>query len=312
MPPDDHSHLSNFNLGTTVADLETPSFGVDAAFPPTCHDLSTMEPDSIHHPLQINPLNPDLDCSSINGSDRMNDGTLDPMPSLFDAPLFGLDLTALMDVGPYQMQSDSAVPQSPPFYESLFEGSWYQGSETENTCSHFDGHSSYPIHPLLRKDRIALPLDFTVLDLPTSTYSEAGSSLGSEYSDDPGSLIMCHWDDCCSHYLKAEKSEVAKHLQVVHDVKPGGDKLPMKCTWDGCGKSMKKESISRHIVAVHLSKKTECGSCGKQFARWDSKLRHIKNSKRECNDSESESCDNRVKRPCYMMTFSLDTDSHTV
>jgi len=297
MPPSDHSHLSNFNLGTTVADLETPSFGVDAAFPPACHGLSAMESDFIDHHPQIDPLNPDLNSFSINGSDRMNDGTLDPMPSLLDTSFLGLDLTAPMDVGSYQVQSDSAVPQSPPFYESLFEESWYQGSETENTCGHFDEHSSYAIHPQAQNYSSAHPFHFASIDSPTSTCSEAGSSLGSEYSDDPGSLIMCHWNDCCPHYLKAEKSEVAKHLQVVHDVKPGGDKLPMKCTWDGCGKSMKKESISRHIVAVHLSKKTECGSCGKQFARWDSKLRHIKNSKRECSDSESESCDNRVKRP---------------
>jgi len=226
----------------------------------------------------------------------MNDGTLDPMPSLFDASFLGLGLTASMDVGSYQVQSDSAAPQSPPFYESLFEGSLYQGSETENTCGHFDEHSSYAIHPQTQNYSSAHPLGLASIDSPTSTFSEVGSSLGSEYPDDPGSRIMCHWGHCYS-YLEAEKSEVAKHLQVVHDIKPGGDKLYIKCMWDGCGKSMKKESISRHIVAVHLSQKTECGSCGKQFARWDSKLRHIKNSKRECSDSESESCDNRVKRP---------------
>ncbi|KAG1740835.1 uncharacterized protein EDB91DRAFT_1029286, partial [Suillus paluster] len=84
----------------------------------------------------------------------------------------------------------------------------------------------------------------------------------------------CRWDRSCSSILTVEKSEVAKHLHIAHGVKPGGDKNVMSCSWDGCGKEMKKESISRHIVAVHLSKKTECTSCGKQFARWDSKLRH--------------------------------------
>lgn len=298
MPPDDHSHLGTFNLSTTVADLETPSSVMDTAFPPTCHDLSAMKPDFIHHPPQITPLNPDLNCSSINGSDCMNDGTFDPRHSLFDGSLFGLDLTASMDVGSYQMQSESAVPQSPSFDELLFEGSsvCHQGWETDNTCSHFDGHSSHAIHPQAHNYSSAQLLGFAALDSPRSTCSEVGSLPGSEYSNDPGSLIMCHWDDCHSP-LEAEKSEVAKHLQVIHDLKPGGDKLSMKCEWVGCGKSMKKESISRHIVAVHLSKKTECGSCGKRFARWDSKLRHIKNSKRECSDSESESHDNRVKRP---------------
>ncbi|KAG1742503.1 hypothetical protein EDB19DRAFT_1595894, partial [Suillus lakei] len=84
----------------------------------------------------------------------------------------------------------------------------------------------------------------------------------------------CRWGDgSCSSLLTFDKSEVAKHLQV-HGVKSGGDKEKMLCNWDGCRKEMKKESISRHIVAVHLSSKTKCASCGKQFARLDSKLRH--------------------------------------
>ncbi|KAG1824038.1 hypothetical protein EV424DRAFT_1396664 [Suillus variegatus] len=71
----------------------------------------------------------------------------------------------------------------------------------------------------------------------------------------------------------------------------------MPCHWDGCGKEMQKESISRHIVTVHLSDKMKCGSCGKQFTRSDSKLRHLKVSKRkECRESELH--DSRAKRLC--------------
>ncbi|KAG1794333.1 uncharacterized protein HD556DRAFT_1205840, partial [Suillus plorans] len=85
----------------------------------------------------------------------------------------------------------------------------------------------------------------------------------------------CGWDGgSCFSALTVDKSEVAQHLQLHHGVKPGGDKDRTSCRWEGCGKKMKKESISRHIVAVHLDNKTECGSCGKTFARLDSELRH--------------------------------------
>ncbi|KAG1851333.1 hypothetical protein DFJ58DRAFT_661680 [Suillus subalutaceus] len=115
-------------------------------------------------------------------------------------------------------------------------------------------------------------------------------------ADVDDTLNLCRWGDgSCTTSLTSDKSEVGKHLQVLHGIKSGGDKDKMLCRWDGCGKEMKKESISRHIVAVHLTNKTECGSCGKQFARLDSKLRHLKNSKREdCRESEPH--DGRAKR----------------
>jgi len=84
-----------------------------------------------------------------------------------------------------------------------------------------------------------------------------------------GTSSFCGWDGG-SYFLAltVDKSEVAQHLQLHHGVKPGGDKDRTSCRWEGCGKKM-KESISRHIVVVHLDNKTECGGCGKTFARLD-------------------------------------------
>jgi hypothetical protein len=195
------------------------------------------------------------------------------------------------------MSREPAVSQCPAFDESLFAGNLVWDQLLEDTKPyHCFGEQT--IHPQVQDSSSAYLPGYDALASPVSTSMCSGrSSPGSEYSmlmDEPGSFI-CRWDAQCSSRLVADKSEVAKHLQLAHSVKPGGDKLNMKCVWDGCRKTMKKESISRHIVAVHLSKKTECSGCGKQFARWDSKLRHIKNSKRECSDSEPESPDS--KRP---------------
>lgn len=133
----------------------------------------------------------------------------------------------------------------------------------------------------------------TDLHLPTPSRSEERNG----YTSLNDTSCRCRWDGGCLSVLTADRSEVMKHLQLHHGVKSGGDKGKMLCHWDGCGKEMQKESISRHIVTVHLSDKTKCGSCGKQFTRLDSKLRHLKVSKRkECRESEPH--DSRAKRLC--------------
>lgn len=135
----------------------------------------------------------------------------------------------------------------------------------------------------------------TDLHLPTPSRSEERSGYAS--LNDTSCPGRCRWDGGCLSVLTVDRSEVMKHLQLLHGVKSGGDKDKMPCHWDGCGKEMQKESISRHIVTVHLSDKMKCGSCGKQFTRSDSKLRHLKVSKRkECRESEPH--DSRAKRLC--------------
>ncbi|OAX38516.1 hypothetical protein K503DRAFT_800395 [Rhizopogon vinicolor AM-OR11-026] len=294
---DDHLY---FNLlHTTMADSVTTYLAPDAGFPHSCHNLSPMEPNSTHHPLPPTRMNTDNDMnySSVSEPDSMPVNTLDPVSSTFDESLFDF-ATASMDVGLSPMSSEPAVSQWLPSSESLFEGNfdWDQALENKDTYNYFEEHSSHTIQHQAQNSSSAHLHD---LAWHASPCSEEGSSLESEHSSftDDHDIHLCRWDVGCGLYVEAEKSEVARHLQAAHGAKPGGDKLPMKCLWDGCGsKPMNKESISRHIVAVHLSKKTECTSCGKQFARLDSKLRHIKNSKRECSDSESESHDSPVKR----------------
>ncbi|OJA20845.1 hypothetical protein AZE42_02506 [Rhizopogon vesiculosus] len=294
---DDHSYLNI--LHTTMADSVTPWLAPYAGFSPSCHNLSPMEPNSIHHALPPTLLNTDNDMnsSSINGPDPMPVYALDSVSSIFGEPYCDFNATASMDVGLSHMSSEPADSRWFPSGEPLFDGNsvWDQGLENKGTYSDFEEHSSHTVHHQ--------PHNSSSVHLPdlvwySSPCSEEGSSLESEYSSfmDDHNIHLCRWDAGCGLCVEAEKSDVARHLQATHGVKPGGDKLFIPCLWDGCEKVMKKESLSRHIVAVHLSKKTECTSCGKQFARLDSKLRHIKNSKRECSDSESESHDSPAKR----------------
>jgi len=278
----------------------------DAGLPLLCHG-SSMSPNYIHEFLPINPLNRDSDMGySMCMSHSMNTGAFDTMSSLtsdeFSIPTFDLDASTV-DAVSSSMSYEAAESQWTSSDASLIDGilNWDQTCqwEKEDTRNTLDGHQLPAFDPQTRNFSSSDLSESTSHSSPEMTCSKEGSSPpGSDYSSlmEDSASPTCRWDPHCESPLDPEKSEVSKHLQAVHDVKPGGDKTYMHCQWEGCGKHMKKESISRHIVAVHLSKKTECTGCGKKFARWDSKLRHVKNSKRECPDLESEQRDACVKR----------------
>ncbi|KIK43960.1 hypothetical protein CY34DRAFT_662928 [Suillus luteus UH-Slu-Lm8-n1] len=198
-----------------------------------------------------------------------------------------------------QMWSPDTLLQSPSTPSSSGSSSCDYAWTNEHH-DHLVGPLPYDIQPHIQNSSGVYPSShFGGADLhsPTSSWSEDRRSECASLIDEvDDALNLCRWSGgSCISPLTVDKSEVSRHLQIHHGVKIGGDKDKMTCNWDGCGKEMKKESISRHIVAVHLSNKTECSSCGKQFARLDSKLRHHKNSKREeCRESETD--DSRAKR----------------
>ncbi|KAI9570631.1 hypothetical protein HD554DRAFT_2083658 [Boletus coccyginus] len=78
------------------------------------------------------------------------------------------------------------------------------------------------------------------------------------------------------------KHSISRHLRNIHGLHPASGKSSVGCQWIGCDKTMKRESIVRHIVAVHLRVATKCGACGTFFARPDSLQRHMKNSGGAC------------------------------
>ncbi|KAG9308870.1 hypothetical protein JVU11DRAFT_11329 [Chiua virens] len=78
----------------------------------------------------------------------------------------------------------------------------------------------------------------------------------------------------CHLWVQGDKSCVNMHIQKWHGGKPGGEKLAADCHWSGCGETMLKESISRHLVGVHLGELWECQGCRKRIARKDAYMQH--------------------------------------
>ncbi|KAF8557859.1 hypothetical protein OG21DRAFT_1504843 [Imleria badia] len=101
---------------------------------------------------------------------------------------------------------------------------------------------------------------------------------------EPGGKLtvhQCRWEEDhspCRLWIKGDKSYIKAHIQKWHGGKPGGDKLRVDCRWCACGKTMLKESVTRHIASIHLGEKWECQGCGKEFVRSDAYGLHAKRS----------------------------------
>lgn len=90
------------------------------------------------------------------------------------------------------------------------------------------------------------------------------------------SLYQCQWFDGtspCGAVVAGTKNAIARHLQVQHAIQVKADKTDQVCLWGRCQKSMRRESMPRHILAVHMKDKVHC-RCGSRFARPDSLQRH--------------------------------------
>ena len=104
-------------------------------------------------------------------------------------------------------------------------------------------------------------------------------------SEPNGKFIVhqCRWDEGhspCGLWITGDKSSINVHIQQWHagGGSLGGGKSQADCRWSGCGKAMQKESIPRHIVAIHLNEVWECQGCGKELVRNDAYGRHATKS----------------------------------
>ncbi|KAG1742538.1 hypothetical protein EDB19DRAFT_1827731 [Suillus lakei] len=245
--------------------VEAPVFALDTESP-SVSGSSHMEHDFIHQPPPDIPRHPDngINPHHLSGSEHMEGYNFGPEPflSFDDSFLPELDMTSSMDYVPSQTWNSYTLPQSSD--ESSSDGGLPcdYARANKHAHNHHDEPLSHNIQPCPQNSsNVYLSGLCGRADLPSPTPSwseERGSECSSLMDDLDSPLSSCRWGGgFCSSLLTFDKSEVAKHLQI-HGVKSGGDKEKMLCNWDGCRKEMKKESISRHIVAVHLSSKTKC------------------------------------------------------
>ena len=91
----------------------------------------------------------------------------------------------------------------------------------------------------------------------------------------------CRWEQGrapCHLWIRGDESSINAHIQKWHRGKPGGDKSRVDCRWSACGKTMRKDSIARHIVTKHLGEMWECQGCGKEIIRSDVYRQHVARS----------------------------------
>ena len=96
-------------------------------------------------------------------------------------------------------------------------------------------------------------------------------------SASPATDYQCQWSDGarqCGAVVAGTKNAIGRHLHAAHGIRLKADKTIQVCHWEGCRSSMRRESIARHILAVHMQDKVRCPSCGSRFARTDSLQRH--------------------------------------
>ncbi|KAG9309916.1 hypothetical protein JVU11DRAFT_9948 [Chiua virens] len=113
--------------------------------------------------------------------------------------------------------------------------------------------------------------------MPYSPGSERSS-----WNDDPRAPVyQCQWSDgsrSCGAVVAHNRNAINHHLQTEHAIRVKADRTSQNCRWGKCRKSMRRESLPRHILAVHMKEKVLCTDCDSRFARTDSLQRH----KRTC------------------------------
>ncbi|KAH7883331.1 hypothetical protein F5I97DRAFT_227326 [Phlebopus sp. FC_14] len=62
----------------------------------------------------------------------------------------------------------------------------------------------------------------------------------------------CRWGSSCGMRIGGEKHHIRRHLHKFHGVSRGQDGSNICCSWPGCGKTIRKGSLPRHVSEVHF------------------------------------------------------------
>ncbi|KAI9573246.1 hypothetical protein HD554DRAFT_2035632 [Boletus coccyginus] len=103
------------------------------------------------------------------------------------------------------------------------------------------------------------------------------------------SVHECRWaqsSNSCGMWIIGSKPHVGAHILKWHQQEHADGTVKRRCLWDGCttSKEMRKDSVSRHIINVHLEEEFHCQGCDKGFPRRDVYDNHVQNNE-VCRDA---------------------------
>jgi len=92
----------------------------------------------------------------------------------------------------------------------------------------------------------------------------------------------CRWaqsSEPCGMWIVGSKLHIGAHILKWHKQGHADSTAKCQCLWDGCtiSKVMRKDSINRHIVTVHLGEGFHCHGCDQEFSRRDVYDKHVQN-----------------------------------
>jgi hypothetical protein len=79
----------------------------------------------------------------------------------------------------------------------------------------------------------------------------------------------------CNAAVSGSPRAVRDHLKQVHEFRSTGKDLVV-CLWAGCGKTLRRENIPRHIVTCHFRVRVSCIECGLSLSRRDVQYSHAR------------------------------------
>ncbi|OAX38401.1 hypothetical protein K503DRAFT_770516 [Rhizopogon vinicolor AM-OR11-026] len=104
----------------------------------------------------------------------------------------------------------------------------------------------------------------------------------------------------CGLFVEGTTSAVSAHLQGHGIIGP--DNASTSCTWGNCSKTLKRGSLSRHIL-THLGVKVRCSVCRVVKCRRDLIRAHI-NTSASCHFASDETVDGPEGYIVVPMTWS--------
>ncbi|KAI9568853.1 hypothetical protein HD554DRAFT_2096256 [Boletus coccyginus] len=111
-------------------------------------------------------------------------------------------------------------------------------------------------------------------------HSDAGRSSGMI------NVHECQWaksSNPCGMWITGSRSCVGAHIRKWHARQRHAGNT-VRCLWEGCARTMLRDSLNRHVMTVHLGECFRCRGCDQEFSRKDAYNKHVKDDE-VCRDA---------------------------